>query len=405
MPFVFLLALLSAMLFGDLLPETVEAFFYAVSLAIKEGLIFALPVVIFSLVSTSLCKVSFGSVKLLIVIIPLICCSNFLNTLISYGMGWLYLGGISCAMVVPAKTSVSIVSTSIVPLFSFSLPSLISNEFALSFGIIFGFVSGLLSSNTSSSSGLAVCQQKIFAVLQILVGYFFKVLLPLMPLFIFGTALKLKHDEMISKILSEYLPIMIAFLLFASGYILLQLFLLSNGKWRVGIGYLQNLLPPIVTGFGSMSSAAALPLSIKAAEQNSTNPNNARIIVPCSVNIHLVGDCFFIPFVALSILTTFGEGFPDVAMYLKFSIHFVLAKFAVAAVPGGGILVMLPILQKHLGFSSDMLGLITAQYVLFDSFITGCNVAGNGSLAILFDRIAPLLEKMTYAEKLSKNSS
>jgi Na+/H+-dicarboxylate symporter len=101
----------------------------------------------------------------------------------------------------------------------------------------------------------------------------------------------------------------------------------------------------------------------------------------------LVGDCFFIPFVALAILFQFGREIPDIATYLTFSLHFVMAKFAVAAVPGGGILVMLPILQNYLGFNSEMLGLITAIYVLFDSLITGCNVAGNGSLAIIFDKI------------------
>jgi Na+/H+-dicarboxylate symporter len=101
-----------------------------------------------------------------------------------------------------------------------------------------------------------------------------------------------------------------------------------------------------------------------------------------------VGDCFFIPLIAIVILFSFGRGFPDLLSYLLFALHFVIAKFAVAAVPAGGILVMLPILEKHLGFSGDMLGLITAIYVMFDSLITGCNVAGNGSFSILFDKIA-----------------
>jgi Na+/H+-dicarboxylate symporter len=49
---------------------------------------------------------------------------------------------------------------------------------------------------------------------------------------------------------------------------------------------------------------------------------------------------------------------------------------------------MLPILEKYLGFNADMLGLITAIYIMFDPIITGCNVAGNGSFAIIFDKIA-----------------
>jgi Na+/H+-dicarboxylate symporter len=85
-------------------------------------------------------------------------------------------------------------------------------------------------------------------------------------------------------------------------------------------------------------------------------------------------------------MVSFGFEVPSISSYLLFAFYFVLAKFAVAAVPGGGILIMLPILQTYLGFNADMLGLITAIYVLFDSFITACNVAGNGAMAVIFDR-------------------
>jgi Na+/H+-dicarboxylate symporter len=220
-----------------------------------------------------------------------------------------------------------------------------------------------------------------------------------MPLFIFGTALKLRHDGMISLILSEYFTVMEFFLFSAYGYVLLQLFILSGFRFGRWIDYLKNLFPAVITGFGSMSSAAALPLSIKAAEANLSNKDNAAIIVPSTVNIHLVGDCFFIPFVALAILISFGKELPDISTYFIFAIRFVAAKFAVAAVPGGGILVMLPILQNYLGFSADMLGLITTLYILFDSFITACNIAGNCSLAIFFDKIIETRKFFTEEKK------
>jgi Na+/H+-dicarboxylate symporter len=70
-----------------------------------------------------------------------------------------------------------------------------------------------------------------------------------------------------------------------------------------------------------------------------------------------------------------------------------MAKFAVAAVPGGGILVMLPILKTYLGFTPDMLSLITLLYFLFDPVITFMNVLGNGAFTILFQRIHKLITK------------
>ena len=77
---------------------------------------------------------------------------------------------------------------------------------------------------------------------------------------------------------------------------------------------------------------------------------------------------------------------PSLLNYLIFSMYFVIAKFSVAAVPGGGILVMLPIPKTYLGFNTEMMSLITALYLLFDPVITCANVLGNGAFAKLIDR-------------------
>ncbi|MDR0646875.1 MAG: dicarboxylate/amino acid:cation symporter [Puniceicoccales bacterium] len=378
MPIIFLFMLVLPALYGHLLPDTTISFFYALSLTIKECIIFVLPLVIFSLLYTSLGRIGVGSLKFLIFIAPLICFSNFINTLLSY-----LLSG--CCIKIGILSVVPFVQQnnfSVIPLFSFSLPPIISNDLALLAGILGGIASSLMKCNKLNA--------RISMMAEKFMQCFFKLLMPLMPLFIFGTALKLNHDKMISVILSQYFVVMEIFVVSAYGYVLLQLFVLSGFRFGQWIDYIKNLLPAVVTGFGSMSSAAALPLSIKAAEANLKNKDNTAIIVPLSVNVHLVGDCFFIPFVAVAILTSFGQSLPNIATYLAFAIHFVAAKFAVAAVPGGGILVMLPILQNCLGFNADMLGLITALYVLFDPFITACNVTGNGSLAIAFDKMTKI---------------
>ena len=106
-----------------------------------------------------------------------------------------------------------------------------------------------------------------------------------------------------------------------------------------------------------------------------------------TVNIHLVGDCIAIPIFAYAVLKSFGMTEPSVYNYLIFTIHFVMMKFSVVAIPGGGIIVMLPILERYLGFNGDMMSLITALYVLFDPVITASNVLGNGALAKGIDRL------------------
>lgn len=50
-----------------------------------------------------------------------------------------------------------------------------------------------------------------------------------------------------------------------------------------------------------------------------------------------------------------------------------------------------PILQSLMGFSDEMLGLITAVYMIFDPFGTAMNVSGNGAFAIVFSRLCQRL--------------
>ena len=66
--------------------------------------------------------------------------------------------------------------------------------------------------------------------------------------------------------------------------------------------------------------------------------------------------------------------------------NFVLAKFAVAAVPAGGIIVVLPILEKHLQMKPELAAIMTTSYIIFDAIITTANIYGNGAFAILFSK-------------------
>ena len=373
-PFLFVLALFFAFFLSDCISINTKSFFYAISVTIKDVLIFFLPFVIFALVFSSIIKVGVKAMKYIAVIIPLICCSNAISTILTY---FCSIGIINIGLVEKIESVRSNITT-LEPLFEVTIHNLFPNDIAL----LSGMICGLLLSFINRKAGTNI--SKIFDKFT---GSFFKLLGPVMPLFVMGTAIKLQHEGVLSVIMTKYISILIAFVISAYSYVVLQCFALSGFNIRKTFEYIKNMLQAVVTAFGSMSSAAALPLSIKAAEKNITNKANAGIIVPSSVNIHLVGDCFFIPMIAISVMISFGMVVPTFSNYLIFVLHFVLAKFAVAAVPGGGLLVMLPVMQKYLGMTPDMLALVTALYILFDPVITACNVMGNGSLAITFDKI------------------
>ena len=201
-----------------------------------------------------------------------------------------------------------------------------------------------------------------------------------------GFVVKLQFDGVVGTIIKDYSAIFLVIALAQFSYIFLAYFLLNSCKLKAFINSIKNIIPAAISGFSTMSSAASMPLTIIGAENSAKNKDLARSVIPATVNIHLIGDCFAIPILAYAVLKSFGMAEPSLLSYLTFSLYFVIAKFSVAAIPGGGILVMLPILEAYLGFNAEMMSLITALYVLFDPVITCANVLGNGAFAKLIDR-------------------
>lgn len=382
---VFLSAVFLPFVCGSFLSTEQKAVFYAMSLTIKECLVFFLPFVIFSLVFHSISRLGARAIRLMMILLPLICVSNFFNTELSYGISKLWsMKGCDFHVADLGQKEQGLVAA-----FSFHLTPFFSSNVALLSGFAFGLFFGIF---------LEKMAVKASHVFHVWTRVFFRLLLPFMPLFIVGTTLKLQHDGMLRAIFEKYLPVLFIFVIATGSWVLLQYFLLAKGNFGRMQAYLRNVFPAMITAFSSMSSVAALPFSLKAAEKNSAKPHHADIVMPSTVNVHLVGDCFFIPMVAIAVMQSFEMPFPHFCVYLPFAFHFVLAKFAVAGVPGGGVLVMLPILEKYLGLTSDMLAIVMALYILFDPIITTCNVAGNGALAILFDRIMGCFEKKSMLD-------
>jgi Na+/H+-dicarboxylate symporter len=81
---------------------------------------------------------------------------------------------------------------------------------------------------------------------------------------------------------------------------------------------------------------------------------------------------------------------------MLFGAFFVLNKFAGAGIPGGTIMVSLPVLQQYLGFNEEMLALIAAFYMLIDPITTTGNVTAN-NLLIIF------VKKMLHSKTASQH--
>lgn len=376
MPFILAFILIFSVLLDKFIPVEIKQALYAMSLSIKSLIIFLLPVIIFGLLFRSAVTLSRNASWVIGLILAGVCGSNFMATFLSHYVGaWIYHFDHSIALPQGAGT--------LQPLWSWELPRLIANDKAMFSGIVFGILISLLNQAIA---------HKVSEKLERVVGWILNAFTWLIPVFVLGFVAKLQFDGVVMTIVQDYALIFAVVALSQSGYILFAYFLLNNGAVGPFLASIKNMVPAAISGFSAMSSAAAMPLTLMGVEHNTRNKDLAKSVVPATVNIHLIGDCFAIPIFAYAVLKTYGVAEPTLADYLIFAFYFVLAKFSVAAIPGGGIIVMLPILESYLGFTADMMSLITALYILFDPVITAANVMGNGAFAKMIDGIMAFLK-------------
>ncbi len=379
MPFVLLAIIALAWVSNQWIPLPLKSFLYAVSLSLKSLIVFVLPFLVFGLLFKTAVQLSKKASRMIVGLLLMICVSNFISTMLSYSVG-LFAYQLDLSMTFPSDV------VALEPMWNFSLPKLAGNAQAMFGGLILGVILGRW------KPALA---EKLSVKFEGIIAKILKAFLLIIPAFIAGFIIKMDQDRVMHYIVAHYGWI---FALIGSALLIYITFIywVAN-RYSVSscMKSLKNMLPAAIAGFGSMSSAAAMPLTLLGTEKNAKNPDIARSIIPLTVNIHLIGDCFAIPIFAFAIMKSFGMAEPSFVSYLVFALYFVLAKFSVAAVPGGGILVMLPILESCLGFSGEMLSFITALYILFDPVITCANVLGNGGFAMMMEKLfRPKLRKI-----------
>ena len=373
LPFILLVIIIISILLNPIIPEIVKQIIYACSLTIKSIVLFLLPFIIFCLLFKTFAKLAGNALSVVCLIFGCLCMSNFINTFMTYYVGSLfYLFDFHVGD--PITTS-----EQLKPYFVFEIPNLIKNEFALFGGMAFGL--GSVFFMTRNVADITI--KKVDTIVQRL----FSFISVLIPLFIVGFVIKCASEGTLTKLIESYSVVFFIFFIYASVYAFLFFFLVSGLKLRNCVTSIKNMLPAFLTALGTISSALTMPVTIMCAEKNAKNKELAGSIISATVNVHLLGDCLGIPLLAYALLKHFDMPEPTLTSYFIFTVFFVIAKFSVAAVPAGGIIVMTPILEKYLGFTPDMSSLIIAIYVIFDPIITGFNVLGNGALAKLIDTL------------------
>ncbi len=373
------IAILAGILFGQFLPASIARIFVTFNSLFGNFLTFAIPLIIVGLVTPAIADLGKGAGRLLLI-----------TTLIAYGSTIFsgFFTYFSSDAIFPrlietsAQTANAIDnpgSNALQPYFTVAMPAPLDIMTALLLSFYVGLGLSVISGNTLRNAATDFRD-----IITLLIA---KVIVPLLPLHIFGIFLNMTVSGQVASIISVFIKIIVIIFILHILLLLTQFIIAGIAGRKNPLILLKNMLPAYATALGTQSSAATIPVTLAQTLKNGVRQNIATFVIPLCATIHLSGSTMKITACAMAIMIM--SGLPiDLGHFSGFILMLGITMVAAPGVPGGAIMAALGVLEGMLGFDETAQALMIALYIAMDSFGTACNVTGDGAIAVLVDRIA-----------------
>ena len=340
---------------------------------------FLVPLIIVGLVTPAIADVDKGgggsAPRMLLLTVILAYGATLLSGFFSFGIcSWLFPQMITPGI---ALDQISQNATS-EPFFSIAIPEPLNIMTAL----VLSFTVGLGLTRLQDDT----LRRAVGGFKEIVVMAIQRVILPLLPIYIFGIFFNMAHSGQVFQVLLVFAKII--GVIFAMHVVLLlaQYAVAGAVSGKNPLRLLSNMLPAYFTALGTQSSAATIPVTLRQTVQNGVQPEVAGFVVPLCATIHLSGSTLKIVACALALMPMQGMDY-SFGQVAGFICMLGVTMVAAPGVPGGAIMAALGVLASMLGFSETDQALMIALYIAMDSFGTACNVTGDGALALIVDRV------------------
>lgn len=368
-----LIAIALGIILGLFSPELIVRLFNTFNALFGEFLGFIIPLIIVGLVTPAIADIGNKAGKILIATVAIAYGSTLFAGFASYFTG---LG--LFPSLIDTSTPVQTADSASAPaeFFNISLPPVMGVMTAL----ILAFVLGLCLSVTQHK----VLMEAVHGFEEIITMTIRNVIIPILPIYIFGIFLNMTFVGEVFSILSVFITIIGIIFVLHIGVLLIQYCIAGALTRRNPLKMLVNMLPAYLTALGTQSSAATIPVTLEQTRKNGVSDDISGFVVPLCATIHLAGSTLKIVACALALMIMQGMHY-DFGMFAGFIFMLGVTMVAAPGVPGGAIMAALGVLQSMLGFDQEAQALMIALYIAMDSFGTACNVTGDGAIAVIID--------------------
>lgn len=369
---IFAIAL--GILLGNILPKSVGDIFATFNALFDQLLKFLIPLIIVGLIIPAITKLGSTAGKMLIVTVAIAYGSTLFSGFSTYFASMAIfpslLEGQSVQNITDSSRSLS-------PYFTLQIPPFLDVMGALVFSFLVGI--GLARQQNSRLAEIAFDFENIISFI------IEKVIIPLLPVFIFGIFLDMTYSGKVLMILNVFIKIIGVIFTLHILLLLLQYILAGIITGKNPFKLLRTMLPAYFTALGTQSSAATIPVTLAQAKKTGISEEVASFVVPLCATIHLAGSTLKI--VACVIALMLMQGLPiNFGLIAGFICMLGVTMIAAPGVPGGAIMAAIGIIASMLGFNAENQALMISLYIAMDSFGTACNVTGDGAIAVVVDK-------------------
>lgn len=369
-----IIAIILGIAAGMISPDLPVRIFVTFNEIFSQFLGFIIPLIIVGLVTPAIANIGKGAGKMLVVTVLLAYGATLISGFLSYGVGESIF-----PRLIDNNIPLSEISEAqgIKPFFSIPIPEPLNIMTAL----VLAFTAGLGIAHLETDYLKNVCND--FQL--IIVKTIQKVILPLLPVYIFGIFFNMTHSGQVFHILLIFIKIIGVIFLLHIFLLVFQYSIAALFVHRNPFRLLGRMMPAYFTALGTQSSAATIPVTLKQTIKNGVDEEIAGFVIPLCATIHLSGSTMKIVACALALMMI--QGIPyNFQMMTGFIFMLGITMVAAPGVPGGAIMAALGILSSILGFDDNAQALMIALYIAMDSFGTACNVTGDGALALMINK-------------------
>lgn len=370
-----LIAIALGILLGNWMPHWGIRIFVTFNDIFSQLLGFLVPLIILGLVAPAIADMGKRAGKMLLITVAIAYTATLISGFMSYGTSV----GLFPLVINASEAANNLAQdNALTAYFSIGIPPLMSVMTALFLAFLLG-----LGITKITGNSLKNMLDEFKNIISLCIE---KVIIPLLPLHIFGIFLNITQSGQIATMLAVFIKIIGIIFALHVVVLLLQYTIAGIVTKRNPFKLLWTMLPAYFTALGTQSSAATIPVTLQQTLKNKVNEDVADFVIPLCATIHLSGSTLKI--VACAIALMLMHGTPVEASNMIYFICMLgVVMVAAPGVPGGAIMAAVSVLQSILGFDANQIALMIALYITMDNFGTACNVTGDGAIALIIDKL------------------